>query len=270
LVLAVFTAPFISILDRGNLIGFLPGLFYLALVLPPTRKVIIGILLGIVSAIKVYPLMFLLFLPKSTRLKTGSIAFMTFISLNLFSAFVWGNPITIARKILNAQKDFSSLNITGDSMNFSSSSIALNVANFILGSNSKMSQLIQYNSAIIGVFTLLLLLVTAHFGYRAKNPITYPFLGLYALQLIPIISYTYTRWWGIVILGLLLNQTFMGRERDEKYEIFIWITVLMNSSLLNFNEFHPISIFPTISFVGVVAFCVKDVLTNLKFRQKSS
>jgi Glycosyltransferase family 87 len=268
LILGAFSVPFISTLDRGNLIGMLPAIFYLYFFLREERKVLGAIFLGIASAIKVYPLIFLFFLPKLDRLKTVAISFGTFLVLNLSTSLIWGNPIDVAKKILHAQKNFSSLNIAGDSMNFSASSICLNISNLVFGSDSKLSLFIHSYPVMISLFVFLILLVEAHKGHKAIYPITFPFLGLYALQLIPIISYTYTRWWGLVVIGLLINNRFMANQRNSKYESFIWTIVLLNIALLNVNEFSPISIFPTISFASVIIFCIYDVGKNAKIRYK--
>ena len=271
LTLGVFSVPFISTLDRGNLIGILPVIYYLYFILPSDKKVFGGgLLLGVASAIKVYPLLFLFFLPKSNRLKTIAISISTFILLNVTAAFIWGNPVAIAKKILHAQKNFSTLNISGNSMNFSASSICLNISNFVFGSESKLSHLIHKYPVMISLFVFLLLLFGARYGQHARHQATSPFLGLYSVQLVPIISYTYTRWWCLVVIGLLINKHFMARQKDVIYETFIWIIVLLNIALLNLNAFSPISIFPTISFISVMIYYIYDVYKNIRIRTNES
>jgi hypothetical protein len=224
---------------------------------------LIGFFVGLIAAIKVYPLIFILFFPKAIRLRAGSVTFLTFLSLNLAASTFWGNPWSITKSILSAQKIFMNLNLSGDSMNFSGSSMLLNISNVVLGKNSQFSKQISENYLSISLLLLAILLLSAHLGFRRSNPITFPFLGLYSLQLLPVISYTYTRWWGLVIVALLLNKSFMGSKRDLKYETLIWVTVICNMALLSFNDLNPVSIFPTLAFICMLLFCVYDIALAL-------
>ena len=263
IIFGIFSVPFISIIDRGNIIGILPLLFYFALTCSHKKPLVIGFLVGLIAAIKVYPLVFILFFPKAIRLRAGLVALFTFLSLNLAAAFFWGNPWSISKSILSAQKLFIGLNLSGDPMNFSASSILLNISNVVLGKESQFSEQISKNYLPISLLLLVILLLSAHLGFRRSNPITFPFLGLYSLQLLPVISYTYTRWWGLVVAALLLNNSFMGNKRDLKYEAYIWITVILNMALLSFNNLNPVSIFPTLAFICFLLFCIYDIALAL-------
>ena len=157
----------------------------------------------------------------------------------------------------------------GNSMNFSASSIILNLTNVINPENRVYSEFISDHASLFGLSLLALMILAANFS-RIQNPIIKPFLGLYALQLIPTISYTYTRWWGIVIIALLVNDKFMGTQRDRKLEIFVWVIVVFNMALLNINVLNPISVLPTISFLGMILFCFLNIKFDLKFKKKKN
>ena len=157
----------------------------------------------------------------------------------------------------------------GNSMNFSASSIILNLTNVINPGNRAYSEFIRDHASLIGLSVLLIMLLAANFS-RIQNPLIRPFLGLYALQLIPTISYTYTRWWGVVIIALLLNDKFMGTQRDRKLETFVWVIVVLNMALLNINVLNPISVLPTISFLGTILFCFLNIKFDLMFKMKKN
>lgn len=265
----VFSVPLISVLDRGNLIGVLPILFYLFLTRTKTNDFFGGVLLGIASAIKVYPLIYLAFLPKGNRARVTATTLSSALILNFTSSFFWESPFQLVKTLLSAQRNFMDLSPFGNSMNFSASSIILNLTNVINSENRVYSEFISDHASLFGLSLLALMILAANFS-RIQNPIIKPFLGLYALQLIPTISYTYTRWWGIVIIALLLNDKFMGTQRDRKLETFVWVIVVFNMALLNINVLNPISVLPTISFLGMVLFCFLNIKFELKFKKKKN
>jgi hypothetical protein len=265
----VFSVPLISILDRGNLIGALPILFYLFLTQIKTKKFFGSVLLGIASAIKIYPLIYLAFLPKEKRIRISAVTITTALLLNFVTSFIWESPFKLVKSLFLAQSNFMQLNPTGDAMNFSGVSIILNLINLINPENRVYPEFISKNAVFFGLSLLLLLTLAANFS-KNQSPIVRPFLGLSALQLIPTISYSYTRWWGIVIIALLLNDKFMGIQRDRKLETFVWVIVILNMALLNFDLFKPISILPTISFLGLIAFCCSNIKFNLIFERRIS
>jgi hypothetical protein len=265
----VFSAPLISILDRGNLIGALPILFYLFLTQIKTKKLFGGVLLGIAGAIKIYPLIYLAFLPKEKRIRISAVTITTALLLNFATSFIWESPIKIVKALFLAQSNFMQLNPTGDAMNFSGVSILLNLINLINPENRVYPEFISKNAVFFGLSLLLLLALAANFS-KNQSPIVRPFLGLYALQLIPPLSYSYTRWWGVVIIALLLNDKFMGTQRDRKLETFVWVIVVLNMALLNINVLNPISVLPTISFLGTILFCFLNIKSNLMFKMKKN
>jgi len=265
----VFSVPLISVLDRGNLIGVLPILFYLILTQINSKDIFGGVLLGIASAIKIYPLIYLIFLPKRKRFRISAVTISSALLFNFATSFFWESPFKLVKTLSAAQRDFMHLNPSGDPMNFSGASIILNLNNLMNPGNRVYSEFISNNASLIGLTLLIILALAANFS-RIKNPILRPFFGLYALQLIPTISYTYTRWWGIVVIALLLNDKFMGTQRDKKFETFVWVVVISNMALLNPGVFKPIAILPSISFLGLIIFCFLNIKFDVSLRKKSA
>jgi hypothetical protein len=263
LIFGVFSVPFISIIDRGNNMGLIIPLIYFAILYSNSGKSKSAILLGFASAIKIYPILLAFLLPTSNRIKLIVTTFTTALSLNFFAAFFWGNPFEIAKKILNAQSNFSSLPVNGDPMIFSSAAFTLNISNYVFGVGSTISELILENQRLISLLIFVITVIGVKLATKPGNEVLVTFFALSTLQLVPITSYTYTRWWSLLVIALLLHERFNNRKEIRVNEMIIWTACLLNIALIKFNEFDPVSIFPTISYMLFLILLIKSISTGL-------
>jgi hypothetical protein len=263
LIFGVFSVPFVSIIDRGNNIGLIIPLIYFAILHAKSNNNKSGVLLGFASAIKIYPILLAFFLPTSNRIRLVVTTFTTALSLNLGAALFWGHPLEIAKKILTAQSNFSSLPATGDPMIFSSASITLNISNYIYGQGSTISNLVLENQRFISILILLITVIGIRLTIKPGDDILVVFFALYTLQLVPITSYTYTRWWSLLVIALLLHDKFNNSNDVDSNKIIIWIVCLLNIALIKFNALSPISIFPTLSYLLYLILLFKSISTGL-------
>jgi hypothetical protein len=259
----VFSVPFISIIDRGNNMGLIIPLIYFAILYSKSGNSKSGLLLGFASAIKIYPILLAFLLPTSNRTKLVVTTFSTALGLNFVAALFWGNPLEIAKKILTAQSSFSSLPVGGDPMIFSSASFTLNISNYVFGVGSTISEIILENQRIISVLVFVITAIGVRLATKPGNEVLVTFFALSTLQLVPITSYTYTRWWSLLVIALLLHERFNNRKEIRVNEIIIWTACLLNIALIKFNEFDPVSIFPTISYMLFLILLIKSISTGL-------
>jgi hypothetical protein len=263
LIFGVFSVPFISIIDRGNNLGLIIPLIYFSIIYSKSSSNKSGILLGIASAIKVYPILLSFLLPTKNRMKLILTTLTTSLGLNFLAAFIWGNPFEIARRILVAQSSFSNLPATGDPMIFSAAAFTLNVSNYIFGVNSTVSNFILNNQRGISISIVVLSLIGTRLATGLGKEILIVFFALYTLQLAPITSYSYTRWWSLVVIALLFNDRFKDKKSIGVDEAIIWTACLLNIALIKFNALNPISMFPTISYLLFLALLTKVIVTGL-------
>lgn len=269
LIFGVFSVPFISMIDRGNNMGLIIPLIYFAIMHARSNNYKSGVLLGFASAIKIYPILLAFLLPTSNRIKLIVTTLTTALGLNFVAALIWGNPLEIVRKILTAQSNFSSLPATGDPMIFSSASFTLNISNYFFGQGSTISNLILENQRPISLLTLLITVIGIRLTAKPENFVLVVFFGLYTLQLVPITSYTYTRWWSLLVIALLLHDKFNNRKDIGPNGIIIWTACLLNVALIKFNALNPISIFPTLSYLLYLFLLFKSISTGLIYLRQN-
>jgi hypothetical protein len=263
LIFGIFSVPFVSIIDRGNNLGLIIPLIYFSIIYSKSTSNKSGILLGIASAIKVSPILLSFVLPTKNRLKLILTTLTTSLGLNFLAAFICGNPFEIARKILAAQSNFSNLPAAGDPMIFSAAAFTLNISNYVFGVDSMASNFILNNQRGISISIVILSLIGTRFALGPGKQILIVFFSLYTLQLVPITSYTYSRWWSLVVIALLLNERFVDKKSIGLEGVVIWTACLLNIALIKFNALNPISIFPTISYLLFLALLTKVFITGL-------
>jgi hypothetical protein len=123
-------------------------------------------------------------------------------------------------------------------MLFSANGFLNNTLIYFFGEESKLSNLIVGNSTLLSIvlYTAIVLVF-----WSDKPEIRFISL-LYALQLIPQVSYTYTRVWAIVALAVLVRS---GLHKFNP----VWLTIIfltMTPLVVWLDD--AINLFPTIAF----------------------
>lgn len=251
------SAPVIGTLDRGNCIFVLVPLLYFGYTSMQNQKYLLsGALIGSAAAVKLYPLLIILFLIVLRKWRVAINSIAVFIFLTLSTALIWSHPIRSILQTIKYANSWNGLDKEGQVMIFSFAGILNNLLVFFHLSGSHFSSFVLTNSRVIGVILLIAFLIIS-FGTNELNVFL---LALSTIQLIPTVSYTYTRIWTIVALSLLILNS-QGSPNYQKFsrgvEKWWWLMILTTNSLLTVFVLHPISLGPVISLV-----CLAMVMRN--------
>lgn len=212
------SASFLGMLDRGNCIGFIVPLIYFAIIKAfEDKNNLAAILFGLAIAIKIYPLLLLPFFlfEKKYLLIIKSISVSLIITF--FSSLIWGNPVRIISDVMNAARNFEGLNVFGGQMIFSFSATLNNFRSALLGDQANFNFLINQHPIFIGFLLYLFLFLTLHTLSNVDRFI----VAVAVLQLIPTISYTYTRLWCVISFSLIIYFKKLNFDISQtSYQIF--------------------------------------------------
>ena len=250
--LVILTAPFVGTIDRGNSIFLLVPLLYFGYILvEKDRSVIAGILIGAACAIKLYPLLIVLFFLIKRKWKVSGVSIVTFVSISFLSGLLWGNPVDAIRETIANANSYNGLSIDGQPMVFSFAGAVNNVVIFLGLGNTDAASLLQNNSRLFGLALLATLLLVA-MGVGLLETFL---LSSTTIQLISTVSFTYTRIWTFIAIPLMiLNHEKLNRHKDKGSSPlkWWWLFVLSTNSLLVVHFFTPMSLGTVIGVIALV------------------
>ncbi len=249
----ILTVPFISVMDRGNSVGFLTFLFFMFFLnYRKGKHHQAAVFLGLAVGLKVYPLVLLPFLVVRKKYKIAFLGFFYSIIFNLLAIGIWnrGDPIKGLKYSFNRIVDVEQLFVNGHGMYLSVVQVLTNVLNRFNLDNSAIGSFLIENYKIISVLTLIYLLFGA---YLAKES-DWIYLMLCAIQMIPTISFSYYRVWAIAVLAILFMEQSQKLEEKKLSKVqSVWLLVcLLNLSPLVLLNFWPISVFPTLVVILIL------------------
>lgn len=264
LLVGLLSAPVIGTLDRGNNVFLLVPLLYFGLTaLIEDKKLLASILLGLACAIKLYPILILFFLILKRKWTISALSTAIMLASTFITSLIWGNPFSIIKHSLTSAAAWDGIDGNGQPMLFSFVGFLNNFLVFAGLKGSKLSNSIVQSPRLFGVVFLLILI----FISLGLNHIQTYLLALTTMQLIPTVSFTYTRIWTVVVIALLVKyQSDMYRIGDKKSnQIFYlwWGATLGTNTLVTYWGFWPISIFPTLAFLAVLVIIIKSFRIRL-------
>jgi hypothetical protein len=257
LIYGLLSAPFIAVIDRGNSIGLITSLvFFSYIACERNKQITAGLLLGLAISLKIYPILLLPFLILKKKYKESISSILFVIILNILAALIWSHKSLIGT-FVHQYKSLSAGNSivkTGHGLNFSGGQILVNYFSKI---NVNAVDWLYNNTLGVSLVLLVFLII----GSFLSSHHTWLLYGLYSFQLIPSVSWSYTRIWGIVgIAILILSSTNFEKKGIWKSERFMWWTILIfNQSILTVLNFWPINLLPSISFL----LCYSLIFYNL-------
>ena len=116
--------------------------------------------------------------------------------------------------------------------------------------NIEFKSFYEENYRFISVLLLVVLLVGAFLSQENEKWL----FGLYAMQLVPSISWGYTRVWVVIGLAILILRIKFVTTNNTTQKIWLswWLIIILNSTVLIFLNFWPVNILPFLSFVLVI------------------
>jgi hypothetical protein len=247
LIFGFLSAPFIAVMDRGNSIGFIiPLIFFFYIASERNKKILAGFFLGLAISLKIYPILLIPIIILKKKFIESLSAILFTIALNVFAALVWSDK-SLIETFLHQYESLRANNAileTGHGLNFSGVQLLVNYFSKV---NLKVAEWIYNN--ILGVSLVLLVLLLI--GSILSSHQTWFLYGLYSFQLIPSVSWSYTRIWGIIGIAVLTlsskNFEIKGIWKGER--LIWWIILILNQSILTVLNFWPINILPSFSFL---------------------
>jgi hypothetical protein len=258
--LGILAAPTIGTLDRGNNIFLLVPLLYFGYIYLQKDKVVIAsILLGSACAIKLYPILIVFFILLQRKWKCASYSGIVFVLSNILFAVPWGNPIGIFKKVVIGAEAYDGLDPNGQPMLFSFAGL---MNNFLLALGLGGSELTSYLSSNPRIFGIALLMVMLIVSLGVGQLHSY-LIALTTIQLIPTVSYTYTRLWTIVALSLIIHFSVESREMKKELgfnaQNYWWGAIIGTNMLLSIWYFKPMSLISGLSISILLVMLYKSV-----------
>jgi hypothetical protein len=247
IVLGVVTVPTISVLDRGNSVGLLTGLFFIFYYFGRQNKDWqAGLALGVAVGMKIYPLVMIPFLIVKGKYKQAVVALSSSIFLNLVALLVWskGNYLESISYIIARIRDVEQTFPSGHGMYVSSSQILINLLNKFGIADSSLGLFVIANYQIVSLTTLATLLYLA---WYSKGNYWYLYM-LASIQLIPSLSFSYYRVWTPVAIAIIFwERGLKNKSQLSRFEnTWLFVCVLNTSVLVLFN-FWPINVLATLA-----------------------
>ncbi len=265
IVLIGISYPLIATMDRANIIGLIPFLLFCSyLQYSKGNFNLAAVWLAIAINIKIYPILILLMLANRKNLqfviKTSINSALIFFA----SAVVWApnDPIrSMKSAFLNASK-YQDVYTDGHGMNVSASQIVFNFLKRSGFTNDKFTNLYQENFKLVGILFLLILIVGAILSYEHEKWL----FGLYAMQLVPSISWGYTRVWVITAFAILILRLSSTANPTQVVgrDLVWWIILILNSTVLTIFNMWPINLLPSIALILVLCLVVSKLFERIK------
>lgn len=210
-ILVVLTGPFLATLDRGNIQGLMPVLLFAMAVLSLRgRWLAVGMVIGFMAALKLYPLVLLMILIGERKWRALVVSLATFAGLTLvFLMLTSQDFVTSLPKVFLNNVSFGGSEFT----NFMSynTSFAGGVAHWAnLAGLTAITQWIAANPwlVVLGYLLPVLLLLL----WRGVPLVFRLLIGMSLMTSVTPIIYPYAANWALAAVALLV---FLSERRDE-------------------------------------------------------
>jgi hypothetical protein len=254
----LLSAPVVGTLDRGNNIFLLVPLIYFGFNELYKRNTInASILFGIACAIKLYPILIILFLIIKRKWAVSILSGLVLIVSTFTTALIWGNPIANIKGAIDGAAAYDGIDGNGQPMLFSFVGLFHNFLVFAGLNDSALSESIIKSPRLFGIVFLAILLIIA-LGISELQ--TY-LLAITTIQFIPTVSYTYTRIWTIVAIALILKfySEALGQQKTNVRIFYLWwVTILGTNTIISVWTLRPMSLIASIPLLALLAIIFKS------------
>ena len=265
IILVGISYPVIATMDRANIIGLIPFILFCSYVQYSKGNFnSAAVWLAIAINIKIYPVLILIMLVNRKNLKfvarTSIYSFLIFC----VSALAWApsEPVRAMKSaLLNASK-YQGVFTDGHGMNVSASQIVYNFLKRIGLVNTEFANAYQANFKLVGVFCLIILFIGAFLSSDYEKWL----FGLYSMQLVPSISWGYTRVWVITAFAILILRLTKSTHPTEvlRRDLAWWVILILNSTVLTIFNLWPINLLPSIALVMVLWAVISKLFARIK------
>jgi hypothetical protein len=257
--LVIFTSPFISTLDRGNQIGIIPILIFFGLIAyKKNNKFSSILLLSCAISIKLTPALFIVYFLKKRDFKFSFQLILSTLVLNVLALLTWENQLQSFSDFLyqsaRQQSDFFGTFSRGYPGVYGGFSMLTNIATGL-----GLSEATRF------LYLIYLICFATLAGYiiiREKNENFLILYLLFMMQLVPLISNTYSRVWICVAIPWLLIQNVENVRRKK-----FWILIIFCTSVPLPIWVGNIDVLPTF---GVLLLFCEIATTHFDFLAKRS
>lgn len=250
----LLSAPVIGTLDRGNNIFLLVPLIYFGFyALTEKRNLVASLLLGLACAIKLYPFLIILFLVLKRKWAVSILSTLVMISSSFLTALYWGNPISNIKGALSGAAAYDGIDSNGQQMVFSFVGQLNNFLVFAGFKGSALSNSIVESPRLYGIGLLTLIIIVS---LGVSDLQTY-LLAIITIQLVPTVSYTYTRIWTVIAVAILLkfhSEVFdFQKSRSMKTYYLWWAAIMGTNTLISVWMLRPMSLVASMSLIALLA-----------------
>jgi hypothetical protein len=250
----LLSAPVIGTLDRGNNIFLLVPLLYFGFyALTEKRNVVASLLLGLACAIKLYPFLIVLFLVLKRKWIVSTLTTLVMISSSILTALYWGNPLSNIKGALKGAAAYDGIDANGQQMVFSFVGQLNNFLVFAGFKGSALSNSIVESPRLYGIIFLAVIIIVS---LGVSDLQTY-LLATITIQLVPTVSYTYTRIWTVIAVALLLrfhSEVFdLQKPKNMKTYYLWWAAIIGTNTLISVWILRPMSLISELSLIALLA-----------------
>lgn len=255
----LLSAPVIGTLDRGNNIFLLVPLLYFGFdAIVKNRNLKASILIGLACAIKLYPVLILLFLILKRKWSVSFLSGLVMIASSFLTALYWGNPILNIKGALAGAAAYDGIDGNGQPMVFSFVALFHNFLVFAGQGGSALSTSMVEAPRLYGLGILFILLIVS----LGLNEVQTYLLAITTIQLIPSVSYTYTRIWTVIAIALILkfhHEAFdLQKTKDKKAHYLWWASILGTNTLISIWILRPMSLTAEFALLALLAIVIRS------------
>lgn len=271
----VGSTAFVTLIDRGNIIGLLPVLLFLFYrENTKGRQISAALFLAFSISLKIYPALLIIFLLLFRRYRIVIWTIFFTMVMNFISAIFWGNPILILKTLIH--NDLNSLN--GLQSNIASIDAGTNLVHVI--SFFGMRHTVIYGWAVshqsyLSLLTLILLCSVSRL-YSERYWILF---ALVALQMVQFPAYRYIGCWTFVAIPILLelnhldwtsgNKKTAGDTlrindspiRSNEVEFVFWLLGISMGNLLIFRH-NNYDLLPAVIYITFMTWLIKKIIEH--------
>ena len=145
----------------------------------------------------------------------------------------------------------------GHGINVSGSQMVYNFFLRLGFGNIEFKSFYEENYRFISILILFVLMVGAFLSADNEKWL----FGLYAMQLVPSISWGYTRVWVVIGMAILILRIRFVNVNNTTRKIWLswWLIIILNSTVLIILNFWPVNILPFLSFVLVILLVIYKI-----------
>jgi hypothetical protein len=150
----------------------------------------------------------------------------------------------------------------GHGMNVSASQIVFNFLKTIGLVDIEFANAYQANFKLVGVLFIIILFIGAYLSSDYEKWL----FGLYSMQLVPSISWGYTRVWVITAFAILILRLAKSTHPTEalRRDLVWWVILILNSTILTIFNLWPINLLPSIALVMVLWAALSKLFARIK------